>query len=155
MQISQLNICQLLSTGPQVIYPSSFNRHEKPIIITLPQPLSSNKSIITNKHSYLEIDISFKRELDTKALLIGEASIILKTAPPKSSPEPKCSMATEIDNFLTQAMADTSSCKSMNNLPQRRLPQLQPPHLHPAGQKSPLHQLTHLPRPALRRWKAL
>ena len=84
--ISQLNICQLLSAGPQVIYPSSLNGHDKPIITTLPEPLSSSKSIITNKHSYLEIDILFKRELDTKALLICKASVILETAPPKSSP---------------------------------------------------------------------
>ena len=111
-QTRHLDICQLLSASPQVIYPSSLNRHDKPVITTLPEPLSSGKSIITNEHSYLEIDISFKRELDTKALLIGEASIILKTAPPKSSPEPKCSMATEVDNLLTQAMADTSSCES-------------------------------------------
>ena len=98
-QISQLNICQLLSAGPQVIYPSGLNGHDKPIITTLPEPLSSGKSIITNKLSYLEIDISFKRESDTKALLIGEASIIPETAPPKSSLEPKCSMAAEVDNL--------------------------------------------------------
>ena len=102
----------IISTGPKVIYPSSLNRHDKPFITTLPEPLSSGKSIITNEHSYLEIDIQFKRESDTKALLIGEASIILKTVPPKSSPEPKCSQAAEVDNLLTQAMADTSSCKS-------------------------------------------
>ena len=99
-QISQLNIYQLLSASPQVIYPSGLNGHDKPIITTLPEPLSSSKSVIANEHSYLEIDISSKREWDTKALLIGEASIILKTAPPKSSPEPKCSMSTEVDNLL-------------------------------------------------------
>ena len=151
-QISQLNICQLLSTGPQVIYPSGLNGYDKPIITTLPEPLSSSKSVIANEHSYLEIDISFKRKSDTKALLIGKASIILKTAPPKSSPEPKCSIATEVDYLLTQAMADTSSCKSGQS-PPRRLQQLQQRCLHPAGQKSPLHQPTHLPRPASRRQK--
>ena len=117
--ISQLNICQLLSASPQVIYPSSLNRHDKSIITTLPEPLSSGKSIITNEHYYLEIDISFKRESDTKALLIGEASIILKTIPPKSFPEPKCSLAAEVDNLLTQAMADTSSCESEQSSPEK------------------------------------
>ena len=118
-QISQLDICQLFSASPQVIYPSGLNGQDKPIITTLPEPLSSSKCIIANEHSYLEIDISFKRESDTKALLIGEASIILKTAPPKSSPEPKCSMATEVDNLLTQAMADKSSCKSKQSSPEK------------------------------------
>ena len=102
-----------------MIYPSGLNRHDKPIITTLPEPLSSGKSIIANEHSYLEIDISFKREPDTKALLIGEASIVLKTAPPKSSPEPKCSMATVVDNLLTQAMADTSSSESEQSYPEK------------------------------------
>ena len=111
-QISQLNIHQLLPTSPQVIYTSSLNGQDKPVITTLPEPLSSSKSVIANEHSYLEINISFKRELDTKALLIGKASIIPETALPKSSPEPKCSMAAEVDKLLTQAMADTSSCKS-------------------------------------------
>ena len=109
---AKLNICQLLSASSQVIYPYSLDGHDKPIITTLPEPLSCSKSIIANEHSYLEIDITFKRESDTKALLIGEVSIILKTAPPKSSPEHKCSMAAEVNNLLTQAMADTSSCKS-------------------------------------------
>ena len=129
--ISQLNICQLLSASPQVIYPSALNGHGKPIITTLPEPLSSGKSIIANEHSYLEIDIPFKRELDTKALLIGEASIILKTIPPKSSPEPKCSLAAEVDNLLTQAMADTSSCKSKQSSPEKTATvaaTMSPPH---------------------------
>ena len=89
------------------------------IITTLPEPLTSGKSIIANKHSYLEIDISPKREPDTKDLLIGEASIILEAIPPKSSPEPKCSMAAEVDNLLTQAMADTSNCKSKQSSPEK------------------------------------
>ena len=56
-QISQLNVCQLLSTGPQVVYPSDLNGHDEPIITTVPEPLSSGVSIITSKHPYLEIDI--------------------------------------------------------------------------------------------------
>ena len=35
--ISQLNIHQLLSAGPQVVYPSGLNRHDEPIITTLPE----------------------------------------------------------------------------------------------------------------------
>ena len=49
-QISQLNICQLLSTGPQVVYPLGLNGHDEPIITTLPEPLSSGISIIASKH---------------------------------------------------------------------------------------------------------
>ena len=118
-QISQLNIYQLLSTSPQVIYPSGLNGHGEPIITTLPEPLSSGKSIITNEDSYLEIAIPLKRESGTKALPIGEASIILETVSPKSSPEPKRSLAAEVDSLLTQAMADTSSSKSKPSSPEK------------------------------------
>ena len=54
-QISQLNVCQLLSASPQVVYPSGLNRHDEPIITTLPGLLSSGISITTSKHLYLEI----------------------------------------------------------------------------------------------------
>ena len=83
-QISQLDVCQLLSAGPQVVYPSGLNRHDEPIITTLPEPRSSGISIITSKHPYLEIDIPPKGESDTKVLPIGKASIIQTTNPHKS-----------------------------------------------------------------------
>ena len=85
-QISQLDVHQLLSAGPQVVYPSGLNRHDEPVITTLPEPLSSGTSIITSEHPYLEIDIPPKGELDTKVLPIGEASIIQTTNPHKSPP---------------------------------------------------------------------
>ena len=53
-QISQLDICQLLSTSPQVVYPSGLNGHDEPIITTLPELLSSSMSVITSEHPYLE-----------------------------------------------------------------------------------------------------
>ena len=56
-QISQLDVHQLLSTGPQVVYPTGLNGCDEPIITTLPEPLSSSMSIIASKHPYLEIDI--------------------------------------------------------------------------------------------------
>ena len=56
-QISQLDICQLLSASCQVVYPSGLNGQDEPIITTLPEPLSSSISIIASEHLYLEIDI--------------------------------------------------------------------------------------------------
>ena len=85
-QISQLDVSHLLSTGPQVVYPSGLNRHDEPIITTLPEPLSSGTSIIASKHPYLEIDIPPNVESDTKVLPIGKASIIQTTIPHTSPP---------------------------------------------------------------------
>ena len=90
--ISQLNICQLLSTGPQVVYPSGLNGQDEPVITTLPELLSSSISIIASKHLYLEIDIPPMDESDTKAPPIGKASIIQTTSPCKSPPKLEGSM---------------------------------------------------------------
>ena len=111
-QISQLNICQLLSAGPQVVYPSGLNGHDEPIITTLPEPLSNSISIIASKHPYLEIDIPPKGESDTKALPIGKASIIQTTNPHKSPPNPEGSMTAKVNHPLEQAIMEASSCES-------------------------------------------
>ena len=57
-QISQLEVCQLLITGSQVIYPIGLNRHEEPIMTSLPEPLAIGVSLTTGKPIYLGIDIA-------------------------------------------------------------------------------------------------
>ena len=99
-QISQIDICQLLSTGSQVLYPSGLNGHDEPIITTLPELLSSGISIITSKRPYLEINIPAKEESDTKALPIGKASIIQTTNPCNSPLKLEGSMTAEVNNLL-------------------------------------------------------
>ena len=47
-QISQLEVCQLFSTGPQVIYPVGLNGNDEPVTTTLPEMLHSGASITTN-----------------------------------------------------------------------------------------------------------
>ena len=108
-QISQLDICQLLSASPQVVYPSGLNGHDEPIITTLPELLSSGTSIITIEHLYLEIDIPSKEESDTKDLPIGKASIIQTTNPHKSPPKPEGSMTAEVNYLLDRAITEVSS----------------------------------------------
>ena len=111
-QISQLDIHQLLSAGPQVVYPTGLNGQDEPVIITLAEMLSSGISIIASKHLYLEIDIPPMEKSDTKALPIGKASIIQTTNPCKSSSKLEGSMATEVNDLLDQAIMEVSSCES-------------------------------------------
>ena len=56
-QISQLQVCQLLSARPQVVYPVGLNGDGKPVTTTLPEPLHSSASITTDEHPYMRIDI--------------------------------------------------------------------------------------------------
>ena len=101
---ASLTSTQLLSTGPQVVYPSGLNGQDEPIITTLPELLSSGISIITSEHLYLEIDIPPMEESDTKAPPIGKASIIQTTSPCKSSPKLEGSMTAEVNDLLDQAI---------------------------------------------------
>ena len=111
-QISQLNVHQLLSTGPQVVYSSGLNGRDEPIITTLPEPLSCSMSIITSKHPYLEVDMPPNGESDTKVLPIGKASIIQTTILHTSPPHPEGSITAEGNYLLDQAIMEASSCKS-------------------------------------------
>ena len=98
--ISQLDICQLLSAGPQVVYPTGLNGQDEPIITTLLELLSSGISVIASKHLYLEINIPLMEESDTKAPPIDEASIIQTTNSHSSPPKLEGSMATEVNDLL-------------------------------------------------------
>ena len=52
-------ISQLISAGPQVIYPVGLNEPDEPIITTLSEPLSRGRSIIASRDLYLGINIPF------------------------------------------------------------------------------------------------
>ena len=97
--ISQLEVCQLLATGPQVIYPRGLNGHDEPIITTLPEPLDSGISLIESEHIYLGIDIPSPpvEEPDQKLPPLKDIPTILVTSPPKS----EGSMTMEVSNLLS------------------------------------------------------
>ena len=115
--INQLDACQLLSAGPQVVHPIGLNGHDEPIITTLPEPLSSGISVIASKHLYLGINIPPMEESDNKAPPIGEASTILITSPCKSPPKLEGSMTAEVNDPLFQAVTEASSCESEHSSP--------------------------------------
>ena len=135
-QISQLEVCQLLIAGPQVIYPIGLNRCEEPIITSLLEPLANGISLTRGKPIYLEIDIppSLAEELDWEVLPIGKVSTIVIASPQKSTPsklEGEGSMTMEVRNLLSQVMLNTSGHGSKNSTPRRPNPVViltPPPH---------------------------
>ena len=120
-QISQLEVCQLLATGPQVVYHIGLNGHDEPIITTLPELLDSSISLITSKHIYLGIDIPSPpvEEPDQKIPPLSEVSTILITSPHKSPPKLEGSMTMEVSNLLSQAALEVSRCESKHSSPRR------------------------------------
>ena len=85
-QISQLEVCQLLSTGPCIFYTVGLNGNDEPITITLPQSLHGGASITTNEHPYIMIDIPLlpPGKLECTTLLVGKAHAIPATNSPRT-----------------------------------------------------------------------
>ena len=127
-QISQLEVCQLLATGPQVIYPVGLNGHDEPVITTLPELLASSVSLTTGKFIYLGIDIPLPpvEEPDQMIPPLGEVSTILLASPHKSPLKSEGSMNTEVSNLLSRAMLETSSCETEHSSPRRPTPAVVP-----------------------------
>ena len=48
-QISQLDVCQLLSSGSQVIYPVGLNGCEVPVVMSLPEMLAKGMTMLGGK----------------------------------------------------------------------------------------------------------
>ena len=112
--IGQLEICQLLSAGPWVVYPVGLNGDNEPVATTLPEPLHSSASVTTNRHPYMRIDIPLPplEEPECTASPVDEVHTIPAANSPKTPPKPRVSIAAEVNDLLTWVMADVSSCKS-------------------------------------------
>ena len=106
-QISQLKVCQLLSTGPWVIYPVGLNGDDKLVMITLPELLHSSANITANKHPYMRIDIPLPppEEPEHTTLQLGE----VHTIPAANSPNPPKTKNQHSNDLLTWVMVDESS----------------------------------------------
>ena len=136
VQISQLEVCQLLISSPQVAYPIGLNGCEEHIITSLLESLANGISLTRGESVYLEIDIlqSLAVELDQKVLPIGELSTTMIASPHKSTPqklEGEGSMTMEVRYLLSQAMLDMSGHGSKNSTLRRPNPMvilMPPPH---------------------------
>ena len=112
--ISQLEVCQLLSAGPRVIYLVGLNRGDQPVTINLPKPLHSNSSVTTNEHPRMRIDIPLlsPEEPQHTTPPLGGAHAIPAATTLKTPWKPRISLTAEVDDLLKWGMADDSSCKS-------------------------------------------
>ena len=137
-QVSQLEVHQLLITGPQIVYPIALNGHDEPVITSLPEPLASSISLTAGKPVYLEMDIPPPQveEPDQQVLPLGKVSTIIiasshKSTPPKSIGEG--SMTREVRDLLSWAMLEMSGHSSESSTLRRPHPAtvLMPPSHQP------------------------
>ena len=112
-QISQLEVCQLLSAGPRVIYLVGLNGGDQPFTINLPEVLHSGSSITTDKHPHMRIDIPLPtpEELECTTLPLGGAHAILAATTLKTPWKPRISLAADVNDLLKWGMVEDSSHK--------------------------------------------
>ena len=143
-RISQLEVCQLLISGLQVIYPVGLNVHEDLIITSLSESLANGISLTRGKSIYLEINIlqPMAKGLDQKALSLGRCSAIIISSPLKTTlpkPEREVTMTMEVRSLLSWTILDMSGHGSGNSTQKRPNPVVV---LTP-----PPHRLKDLPKP--------
>ena len=112
--ISQLKVCQLLSAGPQIVYPVGLNGGDQPVTINLPELLHSSSSITTDEHPHMRIDIPLfsPEEPECTTLPLGRVHAIPATTTPKTPWKSRISLTAEVDALLKWGMADNSSHES-------------------------------------------
>ena len=126
-RISQLEVCQLLTSGLQVACLVGLNGCKDPVITLLPKSLANGISLPGGKSMYLEIHIPqpIAKELDWKASPLGRHSTIIISSPLKTTPrklEREVSMTMEVRSLLSWAILDMSSHGSGNSTPKRPNP---------------------------------
>ena len=144
-RIGQLEVCQLLSSGSQVIYPAGLNGCEVPVIASPPKSLAKGANLLGGKPIYLQVDIpqSSAKEPEPKALPPGSHSTSILVTSPSRAPLPKVegqvSMTMEVRELLSQAALDTWAC----------IRELHPRKARAHGLKSPLYppKLEYFPWP--------
>ena len=107
-QIIQLEVLQLLSAGPQVIYPVGLNGCDQLVTTDLPELLHSSSNITTDEQPHLQIDIALPtpEESECTTLLLGGVHATPVDNIPKTLWKPRITLMTEVNNLINQGMAD-------------------------------------------------
>ena len=90
-RISQLEVCQLLSSGSQVIYLVGLNGCQVPMITSLPELLARGANLLVGELAPPPVDIlqSTTKGQEPKALPFGSHSTPIPTASPIRAHPPK------------------------------------------------------------------
>ena len=113
-RVNQLQVCQLLSSGSQVVYPAGLNGCEVPLITSLLVPMIKGINLLSGKPIYLKVDIpqSNMEGPELKALPLSghppSSSIASPVRPPLPKAEGEVSMTIEVRELLSKAGLDMS-----------------------------------------------
>ena len=106
--ISQLKVCQLLSTGPSVVFPMELNGGNQSVTIDLPESLHMGSSVITDEYPYIEVKIPtlVPKEQGNANLPLGEKYNTATANQPKTPWKPRITLTAEVNDLIGQGMMD-------------------------------------------------
>ena len=89
-KIYQLEVCQLLGSGSQVVYLEGLNRCQVPVVMSLPESLSNGMTMLKGESTFLQVDLSQSatKEQESKDLSLGGGlSPTPTTSPTRALPQ--------------------------------------------------------------------
>ena len=101
-QISQLEVHQLLSARPQIVYLVGLNGGNQSITIDLPGLLHGGSSVTTDEYPYMKINIPSPTPKEHATQTI---------ATPKTPWKPRVSLMAEVGELLTWGMTEDYDCE--------------------------------------------
>ena len=106
--ISQLKICQLLSDGPLVVFPTELNRGDQSVTINLPESLHTGSSVTTDEYPYIEVNIpTLIPEGQSHANLpLGKKQDSAIADQSKAPWKPRITLMAEMNDLIDWAMMD-------------------------------------------------
>ena len=124
-RIQQVEVCQLLSSGPQVVYSEGLNGCQVPVITTLPESLSQGMTMLEGKSTFLQVDLSQSATKVQEPKTTSQRQWFEPYSyqqphpglPPKA--EGQISMIMEVSEIISQAALDTSGIASRSSTPKR------------------------------------
>ena len=124
-RVIQLQVCQLLSSNSQVVYPAGLNGCEVLLITSPPGPMAKGINLLSDEPIYLKVDIpqSDMEGPELKTLPLGSHSPSTSIASPASPPLPKVegqlSMTLEVRELLSQVGLGMFEHASRSSTPKR------------------------------------
>ena len=107
-QISQLKVCQLLSAGLSVVFPTELNGGDQSVTIDLLESLHTGSSVITDEYPYIEVNIPtlVPEEQGEASLPLGGKHNTATTDQPKTPWKPRVTLSTEVNDLIDRGMMD-------------------------------------------------
>ena len=106
-KICQLEVCHILSSGSQVVYPEGLNGCQVLVIMTLPESLSNGMTMLKGESTFLQVDLSHSatQEQELNALSPGGGLSPTLAANPARAFPPKVkgqiSMTMDVSELLS------------------------------------------------------